>query len=87
MSTSAAGAPLLEVQQLGKRYRLPRRRLFERQPTVQALAGLSFTLQSGRSLGIVGESGSGKSTLALASGIGGALASRHTAATLILERL
>ena len=64
MSTSAAGAPLLEVQQLGKRYRLPRRRLFERQPTVQALAGLSFTLQSGRSLGIVGESGSGKSTLA-----------------------
>ncbi len=26
-------------------------------------------------------------TLALASGIGGALASRHTAATLILERL
>jgi peptide/nickel transport system ATP-binding protein len=55
---------LLEVRQLGKTYRLPRDRLLAPAPTVQALAGLSFTLQSGRSLGIVGESGSGKSTLA-----------------------
>ena len=55
---------LLEVQGLGKRYRLPRERLLAPPPTVQALAGLSFTLHAGRSLGIVGESGSGKSTLA-----------------------
>jgi peptide/nickel transport system ATP-binding protein len=57
-------SPLLEVQQLGKRYRLPRERLFGPPATVLALAGLSFKLHAGRSLGIVGESGSGKSTLA-----------------------
>jgi peptide/nickel transport system ATP-binding protein len=33
-------------------------------PEVQALAGVSFTLQPASSLGVVGESGSGKSTLA-----------------------
>jgi peptide/nickel transport system ATP-binding protein len=57
-------APLLQVEKLAKRYRLPRERLLARPPEVQALAGVSFTLQAGRSLGIVGESGSGKSTLA-----------------------
>jgi len=57
-------APLLEVQDLGKRYRLPREHLLAAAPEVQALDGVSFALQAGRSLGIVGESGSGKSTLA-----------------------
>ncbi|WP_425257105.1 ATP-binding cassette domain-containing protein [Rubrivivax sp. RP6-9] len=57
-------APLLQVEQLGKRYRLPREHLFAAAPEVQALDDVSFTLQAGRSLGIVGESGSGKSTLA-----------------------
>jgi peptide/nickel transport system ATP-binding protein len=56
--------PLLIVENLAKRYRLPRERLLAAAPEVQALAGVSFTLQPGRSLGIVGESGSGKSTLA-----------------------
>ncbi len=56
--------PLLIVENLAKRYRLPRRHLLQAAPKVQALDGVSFTLQPGRSLGVVGESGSGKSTLA-----------------------
>jgi peptide/nickel transport system ATP-binding protein len=57
-------APLLQVRDLVKHYRLPRERLLAPAPEVQALQGVSFTLQAGRSLGVVGESGSGKSTLA-----------------------
>jgi len=56
--------PLLQVEHLGKQYRLPRESLWHSAPVVQALHDVSFTLQAGRSLGIVGESGSGKSTLA-----------------------
>jgi peptide/nickel transport system ATP-binding protein len=56
--------PLLQAQNLTKRYRLPRGSLLAPAPEVQALDGVSFTLQAGKSLGVVGESGSGKSTLA-----------------------
>jgi len=57
-------APLLEVRELAKHYRLPRERLLSPAPLVRAVQGVSFSLGAGRSLGVVGESGSGKSTLA-----------------------
>ncbi|WP_052341457.1 ATP-binding cassette domain-containing protein [Salinarimonas rosea] len=56
--------PLVEVHDLVRRYRLPRRTLLEPAPTFTALHGVSLTLRPGESLGIVGESGCGKSTLA-----------------------
>jgi peptide/nickel transport system ATP-binding protein len=55
---------LLRVENLGKRYTLPRPDPFALGATVIALDDVSFTLDAGRTLGIVGESGSGKSTLA-----------------------
>ena len=55
--------PLLEVRNLVKHYPMSRQ-LFGASRHIQALNGVSFTLEKGKSLGIVGESGSGKSTLA-----------------------
>lgn len=57
-------APLLKVSQLTHEYALPRQHLFKAAPKMRVLNGLSFSLQTGQSLGIVGESGAGKSTLA-----------------------
>lgn len=55
---------LLVVEKLVKRYPLPHVVPWRAASTVQALAGVSLSIQEGRNLGIVGESGSGKSTLA-----------------------
>ena len=55
---------LLAVDQVTRSYQLPREKLWRQAPVVNALQGLSFTMNAGRSMGIVGESGSGKSTLA-----------------------
>jgi peptide/nickel transport system ATP-binding protein len=57
-------APLLEVTDLVRHFRLPRQSLLQPAPLVRAVNGVSFTIRRGRSLGLVGESGSGKSTIA-----------------------
>lgn len=66
------GAPVLQVQDLGKEYRLyatPRSRLkalLTGRPTHRshwALRGISFELRRGQCLGVIGNNGAGKSSL------------------------
>ena len=56
-------APLLEVRDVVREYRLPRTRMFSPPGHFRAVKGVSFTLNRGERLGLVGESGCGKSTL------------------------
>jgi dipeptide transport system ATP-binding protein len=56
-------APVLEARGLRRDYPVSRGWL-KGNATVQALAGVSFSVRAGRTLAVVGESGCGKSTLA-----------------------
>ena len=55
---------LLSVRDLEKRYPVARERWFGPRRTLQAVAGVSFDIARGETLGLVGESGCGKSTVA-----------------------
>jgi len=56
-------APLLEVKNVTRDYRTPRKSLLGKPGTFRAVDDISFTLSRGERLGLVGESGCGKSTL------------------------
>jgi len=57
-------APLLQLVDLAKTYRLASDKPFGPKTLLRAVDGVNLALTAGRSFGIVGESGSGKSTLA-----------------------
>lgn len=58
-------APLLQVHQLVKNFEIRTSRGARKvKRVVQAVSGVSFTVDKGHTLGIVGESGSGKTTVA-----------------------
>ncbi len=55
--SAMSDAPLLEVSSLVKTYRSPGAGPFARKNARPALAGVSFSIEQGRSFGIVGEFG------------------------------
>ncbi|MDP3618453.1 MAG: ABC transporter ATP-binding protein [Ramlibacter sp.] len=63
VSVPAQGAPLIEVANLSKQYRL-KEGLFKSK-VIDAVKQADFVLHKGRTLGVVGESGSGKTTVGM----------------------
>jgi oligopeptide/dipeptide ABC transporter ATP-binding protein len=55
--------PLVELDDVFKRYRQPQQSLFAPPVTVTAIDGVSFGIEEGETFGLVGESGCGKSTI------------------------
>lgn len=55
--------PLLEVRDLKVYFPIKRRFLQRRAGFIKAVDGVSFTIPSGKTVGLVGESGSGKTTI------------------------
>jgi oligopeptide/dipeptide ABC transporter ATP-binding protein len=60
---AAAGAPLVEVRDLVKRFPIRGGVLQRTVASVQAVDGVSFEIHRGETLGLVGESGCGKTTV------------------------
>jgi dipeptide transport system ATP-binding protein len=56
-------APVVEASELKRTY-VVRQGMLQKPATLQAVGGISFSLQAGHTLAVVGESGCGKSTLA-----------------------
>jgi peptide/nickel transport system ATP-binding protein len=59
-------APVLDVRDVVREYRRPRRNLFKPTPPFRAVDQVSLTVRRGENVGLVGESGCGKSTLSRA---------------------
>ncbi len=60
---SQHSAPVVEARDL-KRVYVVRQGMLQKPASLQAVGGISFSLQAGHTLAVVGESGCGKSTLA-----------------------
>ena len=60
---SQPASPVVEAQDLKRVYTV-RKGMLQKPATLQAVGGISFSLQAGHTLAVVGESGCGKSTLA-----------------------